>query len=89
METERLFEEIANSNKDPFARASMVLLNDQMRAIRPYEAAFIPDRDVELAALAESWEQRDMSKLRILLSAYFERRQALVPKLVHLINRPN
>ena len=87
--TQALFAEIASASEDVGLIAAMTTLNAQLAMIRPYEAAFIEDRDEELAALSESWARRDMTRLRRLVLTYFQRRRDIVPQLVTLINNPN
>jgi DNA-binding GntR family transcriptional regulator len=86
--TERLFSEVVNGMENPWLSGQMARMNEIMRQVRPYEAALIPDRAQELEALAKAWAARDIERLQTLLQAYFERRKALVPELVKLINRP-
>jgi len=87
--TDRLFQAIANGSGNAGLREAVLAMNRQMASIRPYEAALIPDREAEYAALSESWAARDWPHLKRLIAAYFERREALAPQLAHLINRPN
>ena len=87
--TERLFQDIASASDNETLRTSMLTMNQQMHAIRPYEAALIPDRHSEYEALSACWAERDMAQLQRLIVAYFKRRQDLTPQLAALINRPN
>ncbi|WP_298325471.1 hypothetical protein [Asticcacaulis sp.] len=87
--TERLFCEVVNGLQNPLLSRQMARMNEIMRQVRPYEAALIPDRAQELDALARAWADRDMARLETLLQAYFDRRKALVPQLVNLINHPH
>jgi len=87
--TERLFLEIAGCSNNPAVATHMQALIARMEVIRPYEAALISNRADELAALSTCWQQRDFVSLQTLLSAYFQRRLAIVPQIIDLINRPN
>ncbi|HTM81570.1 hypothetical protein [Asticcacaulis sp.] len=87
--TERLFLEIAEAAGNEAVRQAILTINEQMHSIRPYEAAFISDRQAEFEALSSSWASRDMPELRRLIMVYFERRQDITPQLVSLINNPN
>lgn len=87
--TQALFAEIASASGDDDLVAAMTTLNTHLAMIRPYEAAFINDRDEELAALSDSWARRDMTRLRALVLTYFQRRRDIVPQLVTVINNPN
>ena len=87
--TEQLFQAIADGAGSAALRESVLLMNKQMAAFRPYEDALIPDREAEYAALSESWAARDWPKLKVLIAAYFQRRESLVPQLAQLIDRPN
>jgi hypothetical protein len=87
--TEAFFAEMVSGLRDPAAQENMKMMNVTMRQIRPYEAALIPDRASELDALQAAWDQRDTATLKALLKAYFLRRQALVPQIMHLIKTPN
>jgi len=84
--TDMLFAEIANAAGDALFADQVRALNTQMSRLRPYEAALIPDRDQEFAALSACWSKRDLPRLRQLVQVYFQRRQAIVPELVKLIN---
>ncbi len=87
--TEQLFDDIAQAAGSEALRSSMLELNAKMRAIRPYEAEFFFDRDQELAELSSCWTARDLPRLQTLLSAYFARRQAIVPELAQRMNPPS
>ncbi len=87
--TERLFQDIAEASNSDAVRTSMLAMNSQMYAFRPYEAALIPDLHSEYEALSACWAKRDMVELQRLILAYFKRRQDLAPQLAALINRPN
>ncbi len=87
--TSRLFQAIADGVGNAALRTDMLAMNAEMATIRPYEAAFIPDREAEYAALSEAWAARDWTRLKVLIAAYFERRQALAPQLSRLLDRPN
>jgi len=84
--TERLFLEIADAYNDT-ARNELLAINVKLQVIRPYEQALLPDREIEYQALAECWRRRDLKTLHSLITTYFERRQALLPKFVALINQ--
>lgn len=86
--TEHLFMEIADASGNEVLRRSMVLMSQQMQAIRPYEEDLIPDREAEFDTLSACWAARDIPRLQILIMAYFKRRQDLAPKVAELINRP-
>lgn len=87
--TEALFLDMVNQTENADLKANMAVMNTIMRQVRPYEAALIPDRAAELDVLSRCWAKRDIPRLERLLVAYFERRKALVPKLVKMINHPN
>ncbi len=87
--TNRLFQAIADGLGNAELRTSMLMMNREMAPFRPYEAVLIPDREAEYAALSESWAARDWPRLKLLIAAYFARREALAPQLAELINRPN
>lgn len=86
--TEALFDDMVLHLDTP-ASNSMAAINTAMRQIRPYEAALISDRAVELQALEDCWARRDLLQLESLIRAYFDRRQALVPQLAALMGRLN
>jgi hypothetical protein len=87
--TEAFFDAVVSGLPDPAVKENMVMMNVVMRQIRPYEAALIPDRAAELDALQAAWDRRDQPALERLLKAYFARRQALVPQIMHLMQTPN
>ncbi len=87
--TNRLFQAIADGMSNPALRSDILAMNEELAPLRPYEAALISDRQAEYDALSESWAARDWPRLRVLIAAYFERRQALAPQLAQLINCPN
>jgi hypothetical protein len=87
--TNQLVLAIADGSGSPALREAMLAMNRQMAAIRPYEAALIPDREAEYTALSECWAARDWPRLKGLIAAYFARREALAPQLARLINHPN
>ena len=87
--TERLFIEIADAFDDEGFQRSVRATNADMYKVRRYESALIPDLDSEFQALSECWKARDLPRLRMLLAAYFERREQLSPAIQKLINRPN
>lgn len=87
--TEAFFAEMVKGLPDPAVKENMAMMNVAMRQIRPYEAALIPDRARELDGLQAAWDRRDTATLEALLKAYFQRRQALVPQVMHLIRTPN
>lgn len=87
--TNQLFQDIAAGVGNPALREDVLAMNEELATFRPYEATLIPDRAEEYAALSESWAARDWPRLKVLIAAYFARRQALAPQLSQLINRPN
>lgn len=87
--TEAFFTDMVSALPDPAVKENMARMNAAMRQIRPYEAALIPDRAEELDALQAAWERRDIVRLEGLLKAYFQRRQALVPQVMHLMKTAN
>lgn len=87
--TNQLFQAIANSVGNAALRTDMLAMNEELATFRPYEAALISDREAEYAALSGAWVTRDWPRLKVLIAAYFERRQALAPQLAQLVNRPN
>jgi len=85
--TEGLFLEIA-SNADARLKEAVTVMNGRRRLVRLYEAALIPDREEELAALKACWNARDIPRLRDLIFAYYKRRHDLAPQIVALMNAP-
>jgi len=83
--TESLFLDMANASEGPL-RDAVEQINDRRRLLRAYEAALIPDRAEELRGLKESWDARDIPRLKALLLAYYKRRQDLAPQIVALMN---
>jgi DNA-binding GntR family transcriptional regulator len=87
--TEALFQDICDMSGNAMLRQTIGLINAHLHLIRPYEGAFIPDRNSEYEAMAAAWAKRDMPRLRELTTAYFKRRRDLVPQIAKIINRPN
>ena len=87
--TEKLFVEIAQAAGSEALRQAILSINEQMQLIRPYEAAFISNRQAEFDTLSTSWAARDIPEVKRLITAYFERRQNITPDLVNMITHPN
>lgn len=87
--TERLFIEISRTFADETLREMMPVVNAQLFSTRRYECALIPDLEAEYQALSEAWRARDIPRLKVLLAAYFLRREALEPEFNRLKNSLN
>lgn len=83
--TETFFLDIAN-NSDAALKKAVAVINGRRRLIRIYEATLIPDREQELEALRQCWAARDIPRLKALIYDYYQRRHALAPQIVSLIN---
>lgn len=87
--TAALFQVIADTSGNALLQRTIGLINQHLDVLRPYESTFLSDRQAEYEALSRAWDARDMSLLRTLTAAYFQRRRDLIPQLSQLLNRPN
>ena len=87
--TEALFQDICDASGNELLRNTIGLINAHLHIIRPYESAFIPDRQVEFEAMSQAWTDRDLPRLRELTTAYFRRRRDLIPQLAQFISPAN
>ena len=84
--TWQLFDAIARAADHRSLHRAVEQANDRLAPVRrASRGALVDNAREELSALIRDWQERDIQSLRAGVSAYHERRKALVPHIVALL----